>query len=226
MLIGILQTGHAPEPLRARHGDYDQMFDRLLAGRGLSFASWDVEHMQFPPDVHAADGWLITGSRHGAYDDLPFIAPLETFIREARDAGVPMVGICFGHQIMAQALGARVEKFDGGWAVGPQDYDFGDTRLTLNAWHQDQIVTPPESAELIASSDFCRYAAFSYGDWGLSVQPHPEFNDAFLQGLIETRGKGLVPQEQLEAASARLGTPVQADAIAARIADFFAKKRG
>lgn len=91
-----------------------------------------------PPRSHDADGWLITGSRHGAYEDHAFIPPLEGFIRDAYGAAVPMVSICFGHQIIAQALGGKVEKFNGGWSVGAQDYDFGDEKLTLNAWHQDQ----------------------------------------------------------------------------------------
>ena len=149
MRIGILKTGQSPEVIRGALGDYDQMFERLLGGRGFDFDSYHVEAMQFPPDVHAADGWLITGSRPGAYQDHPFIPPLEDFIRAAYAAGVPVVGICFGHQIIAQALGGRVEKHKGGWAVGAQDYDFAGQTVTLNAWHQDQVVTAPEGAEVV-----------------------------------------------------------------------------
>ena len=224
MHIGILQTGHAPESLRAQHGDYGDMFRRLLADRGLTLQDWDVENMQFPPDVHAAQGWLITGSKHGAYEDHAFIPPLEEFIRQARDARKPMVGICFGHQIMAQALGGHVAKFDGGWAIGAQAYDVEGRTLMLNAWHQDQVLSPPEDARCIAQNDFCRYAGFAFGDWGLSVQPHPEFSDAFVKGLIETRGRGLVPEPTLDAAASRLGTPLDADRIAERIAGFLKQR--
>jgi len=226
MHIGVLQTGHAPEALRAAHGDYGDMFRDLLAGQGLRLTDWDVEGMQFPPAPDAADGWLITGSKHGAYEDHGFIPPLEDFVRAARAAAVPMVGICFGHQIMAQALGGRVEKFSGGWAVGPQSYAFGDDTLDLNAWHQDQVIAAPTEAEVIAHNDFCALAGLRYGDWGLSVQPHPEFDDAFIEGLIATRGRGLVPDAQLEAAATRLDGARDSERMAARIAHFFKQGRG
>ena len=226
MHIGVLQTGHAPEALRAAHGDYGDMFRDLLAGQGMRLTDWDVEGMRFPPAPDAAEGWLITGSKHGAYEDHAFIPPLEEFIRAARAAQVPMVGICFGHQIMAQALGGRVEKFAGGWAVGPQRYDFGGETLDLNAWHQDQVTAAPAEAELIAQNDFCALAGFRYGDWGLSVQPHPEFDDGFIQGLIETRGRGLVPEAQLAQAATRLDGARDAGRMAERIAQFFKQGRG
>ena len=207
MLIGILQTGQAPEPLRRREGlgDYPDLFMRQLAGRGFAFRVWHVEEMAFPPSVHDCDGWLITGSRHGVYEDHAFIPPLETFIRGALAAGVPVVGICFGHQIMAQAMGGRVEKWAGGWSVGPHDYDFSGTPVTLNAWHQDQVITPPEGAEVVATHPSCPFAALRYGATGFSVQAHPEFDDAFIHGLIETRGQGVVPDDRIAAARARAG---------------------
>jgi len=225
MLIGILETGHAPEALRATAGSYPDMFRRLLAPHGFDFRSWAVVEGELPDSVHDAEAWLITGSRHGVYDDLPWIAPLEALIRQAVDEGVPVVGICFGHQIVARALGGRVEKFPGGWAVGPQDYDFDGERLTLNAWHQDQVIAPPAGAEVIATHPFCPYAGLRYGDRALTVQAHPEFDDAFLTGLIETRGRGLVPDDRLDAALARLGPDNDAGRIAARIATFLRQPR-
>jgi GMP synthase-like glutamine amidotransferase len=116
MQIGILQTGQSPDALRDDAGDYPDMFERLLAGQGFTFRTWHVEAMDFPASVHDMDGWLITGSRHGAYEDHPFIAPLEAFIRDAYAAHVPMVGVCFGHQIIAQAMGGKVERYAGGWS--------------------------------------------------------------------------------------------------------------
>lgn len=220
MKIGILQTGQAPEALRDA-GDYPDLFARLLAGNGFDFAAWHVEAGVFPGSVHAADGWLITGSRHGAYEDHPWIPPLEDFIRAARAAGVPMVGVCFGHQIMAQALGGRVEKYAGGWVIGPTTYDAGGQPLTLNAWHQDQVVTAPPAAITLAGNEFCQHAVLSYGDWGLSVQAHPEYDHAFIQGLIDHRGRGRLPDAQLDAAAAARDTPVDNARLAAQIATFF-----
>jgi GMP synthase-like glutamine amidotransferase len=226
MQIGILQTGHAPDALINEAGDYPAMFARLLDGRGLTFRTWAVVDGEFPESIHDAEGWLITGSRHGAYEDHPWIPPLEAFIRDAYAAAVPLVGICFGHQIIAKAMGGRVEKYPGGWSVGPTPYDFDGETLTLNAWHQDQVVEKPAQAKVIASNDFCANAGLLYGDRAFTVQAHPEFRDDFIDGLIRTRGRGLVPDPLLDDAVARLDTPLQDRAIANRIADFFKHPRG
>ena len=108
MKIGILQTGHAIPELHDELGEYADLFERLLDGHDFSFNRYNVVDGIFPGSVEAADGWLITGSKHGAYDDLPWIAELETFIRAIRDDGRPLVGGCLGHQIIAQALGGKV----------------------------------------------------------------------------------------------------------------------
>ncbi|SPH17087.1 GMP synthase [glutamine-hydrolyzing] [Defluviimonas aquaemixtae] len=225
MKIGILQTGKSPDILREELGDYPDMFARLLAGRGLEFRAYHVEGMVFPENVHDCDGWLITGSRHGTYEDHPFIAPLEEFVRAAIAAKVPLVGICFGHQIIAQALGGKVERFGGGWAIGPTSYDFGGEILTVNAWHRDQVTTRPEGAEVVASNHFCENAALLYGDRAFTVQAHPEFEDAFVEGLMRTRGKGVVPDDVMAEAAKKLGPPNSSAAIADRIADFFKEHR-
>lgn len=225
MQIGILQTGHAPDALIGRTGDYGDMFERLLAGQGLSFRTFSVVDMEFPESVDDCEGWLLTGSRHGAYEGLPFIKPLEEFIRKAYAEAVPMVGICFGHQIIAQALGGKVEKFTGGWSVGPTKYAMNGSEITLNAWHQDQVVEKPAAARTIASNDFCAYAALVYDDRILSIQPHPEFGPDFIDGLIRTRGKGVVPDDRLAAATRQLDAPLDSNVIADRIAAFFKQPR-
>lgn len=224
MLIGILQTGYAPDALRDK-GDYPDMFQHLLDGHGFRFRTFRVVDMEFPASPRDCDGWLITGSRHGVYEDLPFIKPLEQFIRDAFAANVPVAGICFGHQIMAQALGGKVEKFGGGWSAGPTEYDFGGKTVVMNAWHQDQVTTAPPGAQTIASSPFCQYAGFAYDDRGLSVQAHPEFSDGFVEGLIDTRGRGVVPDTVLDAAKAKLGAGLDSAEIANRIAAFFKQAR-
>ena len=226
MRIGILQTGLAPDELKPESGDYPDMFARLLDGHGLDFVAYRVVEMEFPKDVHECDGWLLTGSRHGAYEDHPFIPVLEDFIRRAYAEAVPMVGICFGHQIIAQALGGKVERFEKGWAVGPTDYDFGGETITLNAWHRDQVTERPEGAEVIACNDFCTNAALVYGDRAFTVQAHPEFRPEFVNGLMQTRGKGLVPDTLMAEAGARLDQPLDDQIIARRIAEFFKRPRG
>jgi GMP synthase-like glutamine amidotransferase len=221
MQIGILQTGASPDALRDEMGDYPDMFEALLAGRGLTFRRYRVEEMVFPASVHDCDGWLITGSRHGAYEGHAFIAPLEDFIRASYAAGVPVVGICFGHQIIAQAMGGRVEKYPGGWSVGPTDYDFGGQTVTLNAWHQDQVTRVPDNATVIASNDFCANAAMLYDDRMFTVQAHPEFRSDFVDGLLRVRAPGLVPADKIADARAHLDRPLTDQSMADRIAAFF-----
>ena len=116
MKIGILQTGHSPDNMKDALGDYGDMFVKLLGGHGFDFQIWSVVDGDFPASAVDADGWLITGSKHGAYEDHDWIPPLEQLIRAIREAGRPLVGICFGHQIIAQALGGKVENSP---AAGP-----------------------------------------------------------------------------------------------------------
>lgn len=225
MKIGILECGRLPDVLSATTGQYPPMFMRLLGGHGFAFQAWHVEGMEFPASVSEADGWLITGSRHGVYEDHAFIPVLEQFIRDAFAAHVPVVGICFGHQIMAQALGGRVAKYAGGWAVGPQDYSFDTGSVRLNAWHQDQVIRPPEGAQTVARNEFCAHAALVYPGQGFSVQAHPEFEDGVIAGLIDHRGPGVVPDALLQQAKTGLGR-ADSSPVADRIAAFFKQTAG
>jgi GMP synthase-like glutamine amidotransferase len=224
MKIGILETGTIPRELTPRHGGYKDLFARLLDGNGFTYDLYRVEDGVLPERVDAADGWLITGSRHGAYEPHPWIPPLEAFIRESLEAGVPMVGICFGHQIMAQALGGKVEKFTGGWAVGAREYAVAGSRMQLIAWHQDQVVEKPESAVCVASGEGCEFAALAYGRTGLSIQPHPEFDPAFSHDLLAARGN-ILPQHIQDEARPSFDTELSTGRAARMIADFFIENR-
>ncbi|UWQ18645.1 type 1 glutamine amidotransferase [Jannaschia sp. M317] len=222
MHIGILMCGHLLDPLQPVHGDYDAMFARLLDGHGFTFQSWDVEGMAFPETALAADAWIVSGSRHGVYEDHAFIAPLEQFVRDIYAADRPLVGICFGHQIIARALGGTVVKFDGGWSVGRRDYAIeGADPIALNAWHQDQVITLPTDAKRLAQNDFCENAMLVYGTRAFTVQAHPEFQNRLIGDLVHRRrGTGTYPDDRMDQASRDIALPVQSDRMGDAIARF------
>ncbi len=218
MHLGILQCGHIPDEIAATDGPYGTLFHSLFAHRGYRQTLWSVVDGEFPDGPQAADAWLVTGSRHGAYEDHDWIPPLEDLIRRIRDAGTPLVGSCFGHQIIAQALGGKVEKYLDGWSVGRTTYAAGDRDLTLNAWHQDQVTTLPEGATVHASSDFCANAIIAIGPHILTVQPHPEFEDSVIDALITLKGSVIAPDRVARARSAT-GQPNDNRLIADWLAD-------
>ena len=108
--IGILTTGHTPDELLADYGTFADMFATLLGDFAFTFKRFTVVEGEFPASPDDADGWIVTGSKHGVYEDLAWIRRLEDFIRQTHAAQVPMVGICFGHQVMAKALGGTSKK--------------------------------------------------------------------------------------------------------------------
>jgi GMP synthase-like glutamine amidotransferase len=194
MKIGILETGRPSEALGARFGRYDEMLSHLLGDR-YATKTYRVTESDYPerPDAHEA--YLITGSPAGVYDDLPWIPGLKTFLQETKGKA-KLIGICFGHQIMAEAFGGHVEKSEKGWGVGLHRYDVRELEPWMDAVqsfaipvsHQDQIVEAPPQARVIAASPFTLYGALAYQDQpAISFQCHPEFEPDFAKALIEER---------------------------------------
>lgn len=225
MKIGILIAGPIADALQPTYGDYGKIYAEFLQGHGFSFRSFFVFDGDVPDDPSLCDGWIITGSKFGAYEDHPWIPPLEALIRNVHAAKRPLVGICFGHQIIAQALGGQVEKYEGGWAAGRTEYRGADGMLTLNAWHQDQVVAVPPNATVLARNAFCQNAVLLIGESTLTYQPHPEFGVPYLSDLIEHRGYGIVPDSILAQAKADLHKHTDNEAIAAKISAFFASSQ-
>ena len=225
--LGILQAGRAPEELIGQHPDYNEQFVQLLGSDSFNYRTWAVLDDEFPDSMDEADAWLITGSRHGAYETHSWIAPLEQLIRDIYAKGAPMVGICFGHQIIAQALGGKVEKYAEGWSAGRVDYSLDEATwgssaaasTPLMAFHQDQVTDPPAGSITVGSSDFCRHAALIYDNRILTIQPHPEFDQKFVKGLLDVRAD-ILPEDILKKARQTLHEPLARDSIATALRAF------
>jgi GMP synthase-like glutamine amidotransferase len=224
MDIGILETGKPPAPLLARFGGYPAMFADLL-GPGFTIASYDVQAGELPASAQAHPGYVVTGSRAGVYEEHPWIEPLKAFLRDAK-GNAKLVGICFGHQIMAEAFGGRVEKSQRGWGVGLQTLEVCGTapflgaeeRVSIPASHQDQIVVQPPGSRVLARNAFSPYGVLAYEDQpALSLQFHPEFTPEFAKALVEAR-RGDLPDP--DAAIASLDQPNDRPAVAAWIRRF------
>jgi GMP synthase-like glutamine amidotransferase len=197
MNIGLLQCGKVQDELAAKHGQYPAMFSTLLQKINPSFtwAIYDVEQGELPNNIDDCDAYLISGSHHGVYDHLPWIAPLQEFIRQLFIAQKKTIGICFGHQLVAQALGGKVIKSPKGWGVGISTSTviqnkpwMNPARHTFNLIisHQDQVVELPSDAEILAGNEFCTFYMTQIGSI-VTIQGHPEFSTAYARSVLERR---------------------------------------
>ena len=231
MKIGLLETGEPPEDLQPEFGRYGGMFQDLL-GPGHDYVTYDVQAGQLPADPDECDAYIVTGSSAGVYDDLPWIAPLKAFLVEARQQ--PLVGVCFGHQVMAEAFGGKVVKSDKGWGVGLHAYDVaerpvwmdGDPKIAAPASHQDQVIEIPPGARAVAGSAFTPAGVLVYDDRpAISMQFHPEFDPAYAAALIEARRGTRYTDPQADAAIASLDKPNDNARVAGWIEAFLAQAR-
>ena len=198
--LGILKTDAVRDEWVPRFGEYPDMFIALLGERdpALEFVVYDVMQGEYPADLDEVDAYLITGSKFSVYEDLPWIHVLMDFIRGLHERKKKLVGICFGHQAIAQALGGRTEKADVGWGVGihrhrfdkrPDWFDDGELEFPVLVSHQDQVTVNADGAEVLAGSDFCPSAVAQIGDHVLTFQGHPEFVPGYSREIMEFRRK-------------------------------------
>ena len=200
MRIGILRTDSVRPEFQGEFGDYPAMFRAMLMASAddvpIEFRDYDVQSGEYPTALDECDAYLITGSRHSVYEDQPWIHRLAAFVRELDDARHKLVGICFGHQLIAHTLGGETRAADNGWAVGVQDtcvlapaewmLPYRE-KFGLLSSHKDQVVRLPDGAELFASTDFCPNSGFTIGDHILTFQGHPEFSKGYSRALMDMR---------------------------------------
>lgn len=215
MRLGILDCDRLDPDLADRFGPvYSEMFIRGFAALApeLEFRVWSALDGELPEDLHECDAWLITGSRHDAYSDIPWIQALRAWIRQAHDADVKLAGICFGHQVIAQALGGEVVKSTKGWGLGVAVHPMladapwmapARDQIRILASHQDQVALLPPGATRLAGNDFCPNFMFLQGDHIVAIQGHPEFSVEYNRALIERR-RGLLPYERYQSSLSSL----------------------
>lgn len=232
MKLTILEVGNVPDNLLPQFGTYPAMFEQMFAeaGAGLDIETISIIQGAPLPPLDEVEAVLIPGSVFGVYDDQPWMEPLREFIRHAYAANIPMVGVCFGHQIIADALGGDVGKSEKGWCIGRHVYDFAQTpgfvgglgpSIAIAASHQDQVKTPPAEAEVFLASNFTPNAGLIYKNGvTMSVQPHPEFGRDYVMALAEVRRGKALTNDEVNATEKSLEQPLQGPDFAEAIVRF------
>ncbi|MBF0589420.1 MAG: hypothetical protein HQL53_09840 [Magnetococcales bacterium] len=198
MKIGYLRVGFTPEALRDEYGEYLEMYTEMfrLFLPAVELHCYEVRDGEMPTDPAECDAWICCGSADSVYDDLPWIAPLKQFVRDLYEAGGRMVGICFGHQLIAEALGGKVDRAKSGWGIGIHEVRLSGARKWMTPFrskynllysHQDQVVQLPKGANLLGSSDHCPNAIYTVDGRFLGIQGHPEFDRPYTKALILSR---------------------------------------
>lgn len=230
MKIGLLQCDDVMQQLQPAHGNYPQMFEDLLRAQvpDLEMVVYRCMDGEYPADPAECDAYLTTGSKFGVNDGLAWVDVLEDFVRELWEHRIPLVGVCFGHQLMAKALGGEVGKSEKGWGVGVSFNQVVMRKNWMAPWqekldlivsHQDQVIRLPANAEVLVSSLFCPYYVVQYDQYFISVQGHPEFGKPYSRDLMDGR-KGAIPDARLREGQASLSAEVDAEVMMRWIVNF------
>jgi GMP synthase-like glutamine amidotransferase len=198
MIIGILEADELADDVVQRYGRYAETFEQLLSAIDpkLSFQTYHVTREDYPQHIDDCDAYLMTGSKYSVYEDIHWIHWLQQFVIDCLEQRKKLVGICFGHQLIAQALGGAVHKHDKGWGIGLASSDVMHTpdwlkprqeQFNLLVSHQDQVTRLPRQASLIATNDFCPIAGYQVDHSILTFQGHPEFNRDYIEHLMTQR---------------------------------------
>lgn len=203
--VCILETDILRPELVDQYQGCGQMFQRLFSQQPIAaeFVVYNVMEGHYPADSEVFDAYLVTGSKADSFATDPWIETLKAYLLNRYERGDKLLGICFGHQLLALLLGGKSERASQGWGVGTHNYQLAAKapwmspvveELTLLISHQDQVTALPENATVIASSDFCPFAAYHINDQVLCFQGHPEFIHDYSRALLDIRQLNLGEQ--------------------------------
>ena len=201
MILGILDADILRDDLKEEYVSYGHMMIQLFnqVPNDIEFCTFHVRNGIYPEHIDECDAYLITGSKSSAYDDELWIHQLSDYIKTLYQNNKKMMGICFGHQLIAHSLGGKTELAKQGWGVGVHKYKVNpdaalhkklselDTDFSLLVSHRDQVTMIPPQAHLLASSEFCPFAAYLIKGKVLSFQGHPEFTPVYADQLMQAR---------------------------------------
>lgn len=232
MKVGLLECDHVAAPFRHIGGDYRDMFPALLPG--LQFELFDVCNGHFPESALACDAYICTGSKYSVYDDIPWIHQLKEFVREIHQAQRPFVGVCFGHQMMGEALGGKVRRAAAGWCVGVHSFTLlrqerwmapPESEYNLLMLCQDQVEELPPGSRVLARAADCPVGMFTVGTNMLGIQGHPEFSKGYVGALIQDRVQR-IGEEKSRAGLESLSQATHTPAISRWISNFLERAVG
>jgi len=230
MKLGILLCDHVQAGLQAEFGDYIDMFAQTIAqcDSSISIVYFCVVDGEFPNNIDDCDAYMATGSKSSVNDDIPWVNGLERFVWQLFLAEKPFVGICFGHQMIAKALGGKVGYSDKGWGIGVAKTIVHThkpwmlakkSQINLVVSHQEQVCQLPPETEVIMGNDFCPYAMIQVGDHFLSLQGHPEFSRAYCYALMHSR-KEIIAKKNFNQGLNSLTLPVDGQLVMSWLLNF------
>ena len=209
-MIGVLNAYHFDTDPNTVQKKYFPMLKAFLAKHLKEHAikEYKVAQGEFPPNVDACDAWIITGSPAACYDQEEWIIKLIEFTKNCHKVHKKLLGICFGHQLIARALGGKVENSHTGWCVGIREFSIyarvswmvdAPATCSLIFSHQDQVLELPKDSQLLAGDSLCPYQVYAIGDHIFSIQGHPEFTREYAKSRYDARLENIGEQKYKDA---------------------------